>query len=360
MVILLLSFSVSAYKLLCLTYGQSIPSKENPRYTCWHDQCINICVTDNLYPTNPGFCYKMNACEILGGPELDVAAPNLTINSPKQNFIYNSRGVLFDITSNEPYSLYYTDNINGRGRWSRLASNIQSYSRKISFKDGLNNITIKATDRNGNPVEYQLQFYVDSKKPKIKKTEPRKGFIASPFEVQFSEENPKKLVLHYGNLLTGYRQKQLDISNDCYIDRKRYYCSTEVPLEDYDEQKIEYWFILTDIANNTDESRHVWLEVDTTFPVLNNPSSFWTQGEGRYSRYIYFTFDITEKNFDEITYADYTDRIPKERRLCSRLKDGICEKKLSFRKGHHIIDIQITDDAGNAISTPRIEFDVSY
>ena len=33
--------------------------------------------------------------------------------------------------------------------------------------------------------------------------------------------------------------------------------------------------------------------------------------------------------------------------------------KKSFSKGHHVLDIQIIDEAGNAISY-RIDFDVDY
>ena len=148
-VLLSLSF-VSAYKLLCLTYGQSIPSEQNPMYTCWHDSCINLCVTDNNYPTDPDDCYSFGACELFGETELDITPPNLTINSPINDYIYSSRSVLFDIGSNEPFSLYYIDNIDGGGRWSRLGSNIPGYYKKISFKDGLNSITIKGRDRNNN------------------------------------------------------------------------------------------------------------------------------------------------------------------------------------------------------------------
>jgi len=309
----------------------------------------------------------MGACELFGETEFDVEAPKLTINSPLQDFVYNSRSVLFNITSNEPCSLYYIDNINGRGRWSRLGSNIQSYSRKISLKDGHNNITIKAVDINNNEREYSLQFYVDSQKPKIRATEPRSGFISSPFYVQFQEENPESLVLNYGNSITGYREKQLDLGNDCYEDRGRQYCETEVPLEDYDGEEIEYYFELTDIAENIDISKIVKLQVDTTAPDLlndnvvpGNPDSFWTQGVGRYARYIYFDLNIQEKNFDEVTYT-YTDsrgRL-KEKRLCSRLKDGKCTTKQSFSRGHYNLNIQITDEAGNSIAK-GIEFNVDY
>ena len=86
------------------------------------------------------------------------------------------------------------------------------------------------------------------------------------------------------------------------------------------------------------------------YVILNNPDSFWWQGAGiRYTRYIYFEFDVTEKNFDEITYIDWNDRRPRERRLCSRLRDGRCEKKKSFRRGEHNLTIYIKDKAGNSV-----------
>jgi hypothetical protein len=37
----------------------------------------------------------------------------------------------------------------------------------------------------------------------------------------------------------------------------------------------------------------------------------------------------------------------------------MCIKKKSFRDGNHQVDVQITDEAGNAISTERVEFFVN-
>ena len=68
-------------------------------------------------------------------------------------------------------------------------------------------------------------------------------------------------------------------------------------------------------------------------------------------------FDVTEENFGEISYTDQSESRPRERRLCSRLVNGLCNVKKRFIKGHHVVDIKIMDEAGNAISE-RIEFDV--
>jgi len=290
--------SVSAYKLVCLTYGQILPPESShPRKTCWHDQCTNICTDDNYYPTNPDYCYGMSGCESVGDFEPDLTAPNLTVNSPTDGDYFGSRSVLFDLEFDEPSSIYWIDNINGRGLWKKICSNCDnSYLRSLSFKDGFNNITIMAKDRNDNNVTEIVSFTVDSKKPKIKGTEPRRGFASGEFEVQYSEENPASMVLHYGNE-GDYREEVLDLEDDCWEEKRKQYCKTDVELGDYDEEEIEYWFELRDIAGSVAESKHVWIEVDNTDPVIVNSEDFWEQGEGRYAKYIYFDIEIDEKNF---------------------------------------------------------------
>lgn len=250
---------VSAYTNLCLTKGQSVPSKENPIYTCRHDLC-QLCVNDNNYPTLPQRCKNAGACKPLGG-EIDKTPPKLTINSPVKNFVYNSRKVVFDLTTDEISSIYYIDALNGRGRWKKLCINCKFYNNGLSFRDGLNDIIIKAVDKNKNSVEIQRQFYVDSKKPRISRTYPKRGFADGNFDVQFSEENPKSLFLHYGTF-SDSRAAELDLGS-CVYERKRYYCSIDVELKDFNNQRISYWFELKDIAGNIDKNKPISLGVDT-------------------------------------------------------------------------------------------------
>jgi len=182
------------------------------------------------------------------------------------------------------------------------------------------------------------------------------------FEVQYTELNLKNITLTYGNSIKGFFTAVVDGVNteplNCNSGTKQW-CEIDLNLTDYDGEEIEYYFTIEDIAGNKDESRTRTLEVDTSFPVLNNPDDFWEQGVGRYNRYIYFDFNVTDKNFDEITYSYIDTRGElREKRLCSRLKNGICEVRKSFRKGNHELDIKIMDEAGNAISTERVEFEV--
>jgi hypothetical protein len=328
---------------------------------CNSDRC-SVCVLmteAGNYTTSFHKCDDLPKCGFSGsqGPiDLDITPPILTITSPTNNQIFSSRKVEFNININEPSSLYYIDNINGRGRWKRMGTKLLTYQKSLSFKDGLNDITIKATDRNNNPTEITKQFYVDSKKPKFKKTYPKKkSFASGLFEVQFDEANPKTLTLYYGN-----SQSSLNITTHCEIIKKKYYCSKQISLTQYNNQQIQYYFELTDIADNTVQSKPILVNVDTQEPILLNPNSFWTQGQGRNSKYIYFNIEINEPNLDQVTYfyEDNRGRL-KEKKLCSRLKNNMCTKKIRMKIDEVLLNIQIVDEAGN-IKVEPIGFLMEY
>lgn len=351
-VILSINF-ILAYQRLCLKYGQSVPNATNPRYTCYHDTC-QICVDSNNYPTHPNRCNDIPGCQIFGDAEPDITPPNFTIISP-ENTVYNSRMVLIELESIEPASFYYR--INNIGVWKRLVSLTKSYSKEISFKDGLNNVSFKAVDRNSNSMEKSVSFYVDSIKPKITSTLPKKGFANGDFEINFIESNPENLVLHYGvedfeitNFsVDGFKETEINLSDCHYFDSGKVHCPVSVSVDEFDGQEIEYWFELTDIAENVVESKHLKLKVDVSPPVIVN-SDFWSQT----NNIINFDIEINESN---LAHVSYIDNGMKEKKLCTKLKNGKCEKKVKFKPGHHILDIIIEDLAGNSL-IERIEFDV--
>ena len=381
----LISFS-SANKLLCLGYGQSVPSEENKKYTCWHDIC-QICVNDNNYPgVNPSSCKE--ACVPFGDAdfELDVTPPELVVSSPVEGGLYSSRKVLFDVDSNEPFSLYYLDNINGRGRWKRLGANLEDYSRAVSLKDGFNNVTILGRDRNNNAIEFVRTFVVDSKKPKISSIEPRRGATGGLLSLEFIEENPKEIVLTLLDSFqhqTGQGQEERVvydsdwIAGNCVSDvkrseRKRCEFDERGLFEGFDPTRqgssgasgeVSYSFSVEDVVGNVYEKVVKSIVVDSVAPEVLNEGSFWEQGTGRYAKYVYFDLEIVEENLDEVSYV-YVDSRGRERtkRLCSRLKDpigqgsngasGVCEVRKSFRSGEYIDRVEVLDEAGNEISLP--------
>jgi len=369
-VVLLITSFVSAEFLACFQKGEIVEycSGYKPDWTCDSNNGCQRCMSKHNETEN---CYvhgswpKCNQlppeCSFFSGnASFDITPPVLTLISPLDGLVYNSRKVLLKFGLNEIADVYYLDLLNGRGRWTRVCSDCPagnpSYSRERSFKEGLNNLQFRVKDTVGNPAYQEISFTIDSKDPKISKTEPRRGFADGDFYVKFKEDNPVTLTLYYGN--DNY---EVDIESECIPDRKYYECNVNVDLDNYNGQEIEYWFVLTDIAGNFDDSRHYEIEVDTTFPVVNN-DPIYTQGDvgTRYNKYIYFNLNITEENFDEVSYSyiDSRGRL-RDKRLCSRLRDGICEKKKTFKRGHHDITVSVMDEAGNSIGIP-ISFDVDY
>jgi len=279
----------------------------------------------------------------------------LTVSSPVNGSIYEKRRIQLNITTNQEVDkIEYIDWNKRRPKWRRLCKDCDEYGnlrkRFKSFSEGSNDISIRAK-ANGIKEEINIKFLIDSKKPKITKTEPRSGFADGNFLAQIKEDNPTKLELIYGND-TNKINEDADLTL-CYIEKRREKCPINVNLSFFDNNEIKYYFILTDIVNRTKDSRVRKLDVDYSDPIVN---SF------NYSikrRRVTFLFDITEANFDEINYKDDSSKNPRWRRLCSRLKkDGTCKKSKGFTRGNHTVHLEVLDDAGNRIELPVIKFEI--
>ena len=264
--ILVLTFSITlasadVTQLLCLKKGETAEfSKCNPSisdYVCKRTSCQTCVIkkdAGHYCPASQNACNSLGlSCSLLndtgGTTEVDGDAPNISLFSPIQGEVYPSRSVILNLDIDELATVHYLDNINGRGRWTRVCKDCNEYSRKRSFNEGLNDITIMAEDLTGNIVYEDLSFYIDSKSPKIKRTEPRKGFASGLFEVQFTEENPASLILQYGSFFTGMNEAPLNLE-ECSIGGTTTSCSAEVNLSSYSGQKIQYWFMLEDMAGS--------------------------------------------------------------------------------------------------------------
>ncbi len=339
----------------CLTNGDELKDVfGNTNYQCNANSCIACVLMTEAgnWTTLLSKCNNLPPCGfndgnggVGGNTTIDSQPPNLTINNPIEGRIYNSRTVLLDLKVDEKSDIYYTDLVNGRGRWTRVCSDCLGYKRTRSFGEGLNSIQFKASDVIGNTAYKNISFFIDSMKPRILREEPKDGFTSGDFSIQFSEDNPERLFMTYGDVNPGFNVHEIDIDNECQLERGRYYCDTHINLSGYDGHEILYWVTLTDIAGTqTDSKKHNGLDVDTTSPVINSLTNTINK------RYVNFVVNVTEENFDEANYSYIdTNGRTREGRLCSRLKDGICEKKLSFRPGHFDVSIQVLDKAGNSV-----------
>ena len=294
-------------------------------------------------------------CDLTGGngTGVDGVAPIITPTSPSNDALFSSRKVPVMFTLSETANVYYLDLINGRGRWGKLCSDCTlDYKKNVTFEEGHNLIQFKAIDPSGNEgFSGNVSFFTDSKKPKIKKTSPKKGFANGEFSVDFQEQNPAILTLYYGH--NGSSSMDVPLSN-CVpsgTSNDKQHCEVNADLSAYNGQEIDYWFTLTDIVGNSINSKVLDLEVDLTAPVINNPSSFFTYQTG--TKYVQFNLSITETNFDEVIYS-YTDSRGKfkEKTICSRLKEGVCGKRLSFKEGEYHLTVSAWDEAGNSVALP--------
>lgn len=354
----------------CFEKGETVYYCNNykPPKTCTSNNGCQWCMKEYREAEN---CYvhgvwpKCNQipqqCDLNGGggPGVDGEPPTLTITSPSEGQLFSSRKALVEFSVNELADVYYTDVIDGRGRWSRLCSDCVVYSKNISFDEGQNIIQLKAVDDAGNEaLSNNISFFIDSKKPKIKKTLPKKGFANGEFWVNFQEENPESLILYYG--INGSNSMNVDLSS-CIpsgTSNDKQSCTANVDLSSYDGQEISYWFTLMDIVGNSVSSKPINLEVDMTAPQVLNPGDFFHYENG--TKYVYFHLNITEENFDEVIYS-YLDDMGrlKEKLLCSRLKEGMCEKRVSFKEGEYHLTVSAWDEAGNSAALPA-DFNVDY
>ena len=205
-------------------------------------------------------------------------------------------------------------------------------------------MSFKAEDSIGNTKYKNIGFYIDTKKPKITKVKPGRGFASGIFSAQFIEENPSSLKLNYGKNLTDYNTYNLDLENECILDKGKYDCKTSLGLSQYDSQTIIYWFEIRDIADMTDSSKPIELEVDTTFPLINSLEYFINK------RKVDIKINITENNFQDVGFIDSKDKNPKFKRLCLQLSRGMCSKTITLNEGSHDIEVKVSDKSGNTAS----------
>jgi len=329
--------NVSAYKWACLSYGDGIP-----HYTCHFSHC-KLCLDDKGYSTDFGKCIKAKQCSF-GPVNNDTTPPALTVNSPRNNQIFSTNSVSFNLTIDEPSTILYKNNKDSK--FKTLAGNRLKYINQLTFKDGAYNITIRAEDRAGNDADILRSFYVDTKTPKIDspKTDGNGNIL-----IKFEESNPVLLTFKYGNNKTGYKSLNINLTNCNGTDNGKYNCLYFISkvqynnmLKVYDGQEIESWLELKDIANNIGVSKKAKEMVDVTLPVINNPNNL----AALHDKFVYFNISITEKNLDGVNYAENSTKL-KWQNLCSTLKNGYCVKKVLFTKGNHDILIQVIDKSGN-------------
>ena len=276
-----------------------------------------------------------------------VLTGDINILSPMQDKIYDDRRIpVIILFSDEVDTFKVSDN---GGRFRTLCRNCDDFgfwsTRIMGFDEGFHELEFLAifSDRT---VSQSISFFIDSNDPQILRTEPRRGSVTngSDFYVKYTEDNLKEVLLSWN--------PTVNLTDECDESGEDVTCNIQVDLTAFDGQEIEYWFNITDIANNTDSSIPTNVLVDTTSPVLtvNSPVDDET-----YGRRVPFSIGVSEK-----VDLEYSDGGGSFKTLCvdcdSYGMDRL--KTKTFSKGMHDLVIKATDKAGNSDSE-AVSFDVA-
>lgn len=340
------------YCLLSMTKGQKIHVTSTSYYTCTHTTCSQICVYNNgqwqswyaAYSNCQGNGIKVCSFNGIGG---NSVPDNFTMTA---SFPFSDGAVLtkqtfnLNIHTNKIASIVLIDN-NNHAQTS-LCPNCNSYTRPYTFKQGFNNITIRAVY--GNNILYRtISFFIDNQKPSVTGTNPVSNkYTSGVFNVTYNEDNVKDISIYYGlSTSTAVKQKLTGCKSG-----KAQTCSVDIGSNaaKFDGKAVLYWFVITDIANNVVNSRVVnKVFVDTTAPVIKS-ANVSTEKKGNY---VNFKLNIVEKNLDKVLYFDNGDT--KGKVLCPVLSNGMCSARLGFKVGNHNLTITAFDKAGNTASVVK-------
>ena len=272
-----------------------------------------------------------------------ISAVALTVNKPVTDAIYGSRKLVADLESDVEATFYYKHDVFGTRGWTRLCRRTTECQRRIRVREGENLVSFKVVDIDGNAdFVYDIPFKIDSRKPRILTMLPRRNKYTNGdyFMVKYNEDNLQEVVFYYGTTIDMRQISRTDCDSGRFME-----CLFEnVDLTDFEGQKIKYWFSLRDEVRTVESRRKTIVKVDTTLPEL--VSFDW---EVQRNNRVSFIFEVKEDNFDEIVYFDKSELDPKWKRLCSSIRDGSCNRKVRFTKGTHILDIKMSDKAGNSI-----------
>jgi hypothetical protein len=209
-----------------------------------------------------------------------------------------------------------------------------SFNKVLGFKDGLNNLTIRAYSK-GEVKKKEIVFFIDTKKPRIIKISPAQGkYSDGYFNISYEENNLKSIKLYYGIKNNTIEKELAGCKNGKEV------CSISVDLSKFENQRITYWFEVKDLTNSSVLSSKYSIFVDSKNPVLKNISYFIS------GNYVNFVLNVDEANLYKIIYS----QDGKKSLLCSSLKNGVCSRKISFRDGYHEVNFEIIDKAGNVAS----------
>ena len=254
----------------------------------------------------------------------------------------SERKVFFNISLGDKVDrLQYID-FADRAMKRRLCSRCDSYSRFRSFRDGQYNLLIQALKDDNVVASANVDFFIDTKEPRIRRISPEDGDIisGSVFSIEYDEDFLERIELYFDDDIVS--------RNNC-PSGMRQSCAFNLNLEDFGGKEIEFFFILYDRVNNaTSRIRRVF--VDASEPLIKLNSPFDTE----FSKSVLFDIELSEE-VRKLGYMDLSSSKQIFKRLCSRCHEF--NRTKTFEDGNHSLIFMATDFAGN-IGMANISFKV--
>ncbi len=270
----------------------------------------------------------------------------MLIESPEEGMVYGEKRVLINVSLNgEVLVLEYKDNEDARPVWKRLCRNCDGYSGVKSFRDGLHQLVLRATDEFDYVSEEEVNFEVDTKKPRISRIEPKNKATVNgeEFKVKYTEDNLNevKVIVSDGN------NTLVTLMDECEAGKNKE-CSISLDLSAFDGELVDYWFNVSDDVTEV-QSKANNIKVDTTDPILEVTLPI---NEVYNTSRVPFDLNVTN---EKVKKLEYQDILGKWRTLCSGC--SYYNKAKHFKDGEYSIMIRASDYAGN-IDEENVSFTV--
>ena len=331
---------------------------------------------EGMYKTSLSVFSGSKLLNTFSGGNLKVISPViLEVISPQDGDIFGSGNVLVNLSASSK-SLFYYSFADNPEKWNKIcsSSNLRC-SKKIKFKEGVNNLIFKAVGISGVTSNLEeVSITIDGIKPVILKISSN-GSISNGnmFSVIYNKNDrvTGTDVLNNVTLFYGIGGDIMSISKpeECLTGMNQHCDFEEVDVSYFEGQNINYWFNISTKANSV-LSKKGRVKIDTTSPEIEPlvdgisqiiSSKIYSDFKKQvYSRNVKFTLDITEDNFDRVSYVDSNNcgyKVIPSQVLCTRLNVGRCIVTKSFCVGHHNLIITAIDKAGN-IGTTETSFDI--
>jgi len=273
---------------------------------------------------------------------VDTIPPVLTIHQPNQD-LYNTKRIMFNLSTSEDVLLEYKDLEDRRPRWKTLCKGCSAYEKQVTFKDGFHRVVIRATDKAGNQDNHTIEFTVDSTRPKIRGSAPReRAFGNGVFFVWYTEDNPVEVVLHYSQNPEGVFEQ---LTKPNCPGGKNQLCSIDlaevIPREQLEGQ-LYYYFSIRDISGLEDtQKKTIGITLDGRQPSMQVNSPL--DGDVYTDRRI--NFDIFMDEPCNLMYINDNSPNPQWKTLCSKCTEYHGSRYFNY--GEYSLRIRANDMAGN-------------